>query len=229
MSSAARVTRPATPLLADWMRLTQPEYHRRYGQYPDDVKFELIGGVVAMASPLLRDNGTSHPEIVTVFVNYKARTPGVEVANNMTVLLGFDSEPQPDVMLRILTKFGGQSRYDEYGYLVGAPELVCEVAHSSQTLDLGRKLEVYERYGVKEYDVYDSKARVVHWRRLPGRAKLLPDRSGVYKSDVFPGLWLDSKALARGDSAALIAAVEKGTRTAAQKKFVAKLDAAKQP
>src|SRR5438094_514223 len=32
--------------------LTQPEFHRRYADYPDDVKAELIGGIVYMASPL---------------------------------------------------------------------------------------------------------------------------------------------------------------------------------
>ena len=32
-------------------RMKQPEFHRRYEQYPDDVKFELIGGIVYMASP----------------------------------------------------------------------------------------------------------------------------------------------------------------------------------
>src|SRR5262249_5049943 len=40
-----------TPPLEDGQRLTQPEFHRRYQAYPEDVKFELIGGVVHMASP----------------------------------------------------------------------------------------------------------------------------------------------------------------------------------
>jgi hypothetical protein len=33
-------------------RMTQPEFHRRYELYPEDEKWELVGGIVYMASPL---------------------------------------------------------------------------------------------------------------------------------------------------------------------------------
>jgi hypothetical protein len=39
------------PPLQNGDRLTQAEFHRPYKAHPDDVKFELIGGVVYMASP----------------------------------------------------------------------------------------------------------------------------------------------------------------------------------
>lgn len=87
-------------------------------------------------------------------------------------------------------------------------------------------MDDFVRFGVREYVVYDAKAKVTHWFKLPTREKLIADRAGVFKSDVFPGLWLDSKALARGDSASLIAAVEKGTKSAAHRRFVERLKAA---
>jgi hypothetical protein len=43
MNSADRVT---PPLLCNGDRMNQREFHRRYEAYPDDVKFELIGGIV---------------------------------------------------------------------------------------------------------------------------------------------------------------------------------------
>ncbi len=43
MRSASRFTRepptPAVPLLANGDHMKQPEFHRRYEAYPDDVKF----------------------------------------------------------------------------------------------------------------------------------------------------------------------------------------------
>jgi hypothetical protein len=57
----------------------------------------------------------------------------------MTAILGEESEPQPDQMLRLLTECGGQSRYNEDEFLVGAPEFISEVSHSSRSIDMNRK------------------------------------------------------------------------------------------
>src|SRR6516165_3930868 len=111
--SRTRSVRSELALLHNGDHLTQPEFHRRYETYPEDVKFELIGGIVYMASPLFCDHGTYHPELSLVLTFYKAATPGVEVADNMTTILGEESEPQPDLMLRLLTEYGGQSRYNK--------------------------------------------------------------------------------------------------------------------
>src|SRR5436309_1615849 len=89
--------------------LTQKEFHRRYETYPEDEKYELIGGIVYMAPPVLRDHGTYHPPLSLALTLYEAATVGVEVGNNMTTILGETSEPQPDLMLRRLTEFDGQS------------------------------------------------------------------------------------------------------------------------
>src|SRR5262249_26328256 len=156
---------------------------------------------------------------VGAIMYYESKTLGVQGGDNMTTILGWDSEPQPDVLMRILPECGGQSHFNEQDYLVGAPELICEVAVSSLRIDLGKKLDMYEKYGVQEYIVFDAKDHSLHWFQLPDREHIHPDASGIYKSQLFPGLWIDSKALARGDAAGMLAAVDAGTKTAAHKKF----------
>src|SRR4051812_44803467 len=94
----------STPLppLHNGDHLTQVEFHHRYEAYPDDVKFELIGGIVYRASRVTRLHGTYQPTLSLVLSLYKAGTPGVEGATSMTAILGEESEPQPDLMLRLL-------------------------------------------------------------------------------------------------------------------------------
>jgi hypothetical protein len=204
--------------------MTQAEFHRRYEAYPENVKFELIGGIVYMASPLKRQHGTHHPELSFVLTVYKTGTPGVEVADNMTAILGEQSEPQPDLMLRLVKECGGQSDYNKEDYLVGAPELVAEVAHSSRSIDLGRKRQDYLEAGVQEYLVLSLEEQELHWFYFPSRRKLKPDRNGVWKSQVFPGLWLDGPALLVRDSAKLLATAQQGLATPEHAAFVRRLE-----
>jgi Uma2 family endonuclease len=204
--------------------LTQPEFHRRYEACPEGVKFELIGGSVYMASPLKRPHGTYHPELSLVLTVYKSGTPGVEVADNMTAILGEESEPQPGLLLRLLKECGGQSEYNEDDYLVGAPELVAEVAHSTRAIDLGRKRLDYLAAGVQEYLVLCVEEQELHWFHFPSRRKLKADRAGVWKSRVFPGLWLDGPALLARDSARLLATAQRGLATPEHAAFVRRLE-----
>lgn len=220
---------PVRPRAAETLSLyngdhmKQPEFHRRYLAYPDDRKFELIGGVVYMASPLKRPHGTSHPELSLVLALYKGSTPGVEVADNMTTILGEESEPQPDLMLRLLTEYGGQSHYNEDDFLVGAPEFIAEVAHSSRSIDMNRKRLDYLEAGVQEYLVWCLEEDELHWFHFPSKRKLKPDREGLWKSRVFPGLWLDGPALLARDTARLVAGLQKGLASSEHAAFVGKL------
>ncbi len=215
------------PPLYNGDRLTQAEFHRRYEAMPEGVKAELIGGVVYMASPLRRPHGTHHPRLSLVFGLYEAATPGVEVADNLTVILGRRAEPQPDLLLRVATECGGQSHYNENDYLVGAPELIAEIAHSSEAIDLGTKRRDYQRAGAQEYIVVSLRERKVRWFHFPSRRELRPDRQGVWRSKVFPGLWLDGPAFFARDSARLMAAVQQGVATPEHAAFVARLAAAR--
>lgn len=45
------------PFLVNGQRMKQLEFHRRYQAYPEDEKWELIGRIVYMASPLRYAHG----------------------------------------------------------------------------------------------------------------------------------------------------------------------------
>ena len=113
-------------------RLTRHEFERRYHAMPHLKKAELIEGVVYVPSPLrYRRHGRPHSLIIGWLAAYEAVTPEVESADNVTVRLDLDNEPQPDALLRIDEACGGQSRISEDDYVEGAPELIVEIASSS--------------------------------------------------------------------------------------------------
>src|SRR5271165_6771949 len=104
--SVAPLQQSGVPVLRTGQRMTQKEFHRRYELQPDHVKAELIGGVVYVASPPRRAHGRRHPELSGVLWLYESATPGLELLDNATTILGPDSEPQPDLSLRILPEWG---------------------------------------------------------------------------------------------------------------------------
>jgi hypothetical protein len=123
------LTRPVLPL-EPGDRLTRPEFERRYGAMPHLKKAELIEGVVYVPSLVRHEgHGRQHSALNCWLAVYGASTPGVEVSDNATVRLDLDNEPQPDLLLRIVS--GGQSHVDSDGFISGAPELVAEIASSS--------------------------------------------------------------------------------------------------
>src|SRR5688500_9896109 len=126
------------PVLENGDHMSREEFHRIYEQMPAEFRAELIGGIVFVASPLKQRHGKLHLHLGAVFAAYEARTPGVDAGDNTTVELGDDSEPQPDLNLRILPECGGQSRSTDDDYIAGAPELVAEIALSSRAIDLNR-------------------------------------------------------------------------------------------
>lgn len=141
--------------------LTRGEFERRYQTLPFLKKAELIEGVVYMSSPVRVSHGESPAHLLGWLYTYLMATPGISLADNTTVRLDADNEPQPDALLRI--QVGGQSRISGDGYIEGAPELMAEVAGSSASLDLRDKLRVYRRNQVQEYLV---------WRVYEGEMKL---------------------------------------------------------
>lgn len=235
MGSVATLPRPASspppalPLLESGDRLTRAEFERRYEAMPDRRKAELIEGVVYVSSPVrIKMHANQTSRITTWLGNYWAKTPGADVGDNVTLRLDLDNEPQPDAILRILPEAGGQSRTDVDGFVEGGPELVVEVTASSASIDLHDKFRAYRRNHVREYLVWrvlDGELDWFVWRE--GRyERLAPDTSGVYRSEVFPGLWLDAPALLRGDLAAVLTVLQQGIGTPEHQGFVERLRAA---
>jgi Uma2 family endonuclease len=214
------------PPLEPGDRLTRDEFERRYAAMPKLKKAELIEGVVYMPPPVrVRRHGGPHAKIITWLGNYEAKTLGVEVADNATARLDLDNEPQPDAMLYIAPELGGQVRITPDDYIEAAPELVVEVASSTASYDLNTKLQVYRRSGVQEYIVWRVLDNAIDWFVLrSGRYEpQQPDDRGVVRSLFFPGLWLDTAALLRGDLAGTLQVLDEGLATAEHAAFVARL------
>src|SRR5262249_42257219 len=148
----------------------------------------------------------------------------VEALDNTTTILGEESEPQPDLELRILSEFGGQSRETEDDYVEGPAEWIGEVSDTTRRIDLGQKRIDYQEAGVVEYVVVDLERQELHWFHFPSGRPIRPNRQGIWKSRVFPGLWLDGRALLAGDSAQVIAVVQQGLASAEHTRFVKRLE-----
>jgi Uma2 family endonuclease len=220
------IERPKSPPLEAGQRLDRATFHARYEAMPPGTRAELIGGVVYMPSPLGLDHSDSDGSTVYWLKHYQRSTPGVQALSNASLLLDDQAEPQPDVGLRIRPECGGQSR-TEGKYIGGAPELVVEVTVTTRKVDLGPKFEDYRRAGVLEYIVVARDPDEVRWfvRRDDRLEPLPPGPDGVYRSEVFPGLWLDADALLIDDMDRLIATLEQGLATAVHAAFVARLAA----
>ena len=153
-----------------------------------------------------------------------AETDGVRGFDNSTVRLDLDNEPQPDLVLIKLPAKGGQARISGQDYIEGAPELAVEIVASSRAYDLHQKKGAYRRNGVSEYLAWiTGENRLVWWELRQGEyQEIAADRKGVLKSRVFPGLWLDTTALQRGDMKAVLAILRRGLASSEHQTFVAK-------
>ncbi len=214
------------PLLNNGDRMTQAEFHCRYEKYPEDVTFELVGGIVYMASPLRLKHSDYDNELGFALGLYRRATPGVQALHNATTILGEESEPQPDLGLRIMPAFGGQSRDNADNYLEGAPELLAEIAYSSRAMDLHQKKADYQQAGVLEYLVLCVEERQLHWFSFKLGRPLRPNTKGVYRSRVFPGLWIDGPALLACESDRVTEVLQLGLASREHAAFVKRLQAA---
>ncbi|MEX2212961.1 MAG: Uma2 family endonuclease [Phycisphaeraceae bacterium] len=197
-------------------RLTATEFLRYCDDETAPKRAELINGVVRIMSPInYAFHSNPHANLLGWLSFYTALTPGVAVGAPSSMRLDEDNVPEPDALLRIPESAGGQSRVTKAGYLEGPPEFVAEVANSTVSFDLHDKLDVYRRHGVREYLVWRVRDDAIDWFSLrEGRYEKLPlSDDGFYKSEVFPGLWLDEAALRRGDLPAVSQGVKRGTES----------------
>src|ERR1700687_6429290 len=106
------------PPLEPGDHLDQGTFHARYEVSPEHVRAELIEGVVHIPSPLKARHGRPHGRIIHWLVSYQEKTPGTDVLDNTTTILGAFSEPQPDASLIVLPEYGGQTHEGKDGYIV---------------------------------------------------------------------------------------------------------------
>jgi Uma2 family endonuclease len=177
-----------------------------------------------IASPVrYKSHGKPHANIMAWLGFYTAYTLRVQIANNASVRLDLDNEPQPDALLRI--ENGGQSRISADDYVEGAPELIVEIAASSAAIDAHDKLKVYRRNQVQEYLIWRVYDGEFDWFILKDGeySQLEANTEGVICSQVFPGLWLDKYALLAGNLAKVLEILQQGLASAEHQNFVEKL------
>ncbi|CAN5304931.1 Uma2 family endonuclease [soil metagenome] len=216
---------PEAERLCQGDNLSRQEFIRIWEQLPNLKQAELIDGVVYMPSPIGLPHGTMSSLVGFWLSTYKFAMPFCQSASNVTWFMQ-DSAPQPDLFLRLLPEFGGQSGSDKK-FPTGAPELAVEIASSSVAYDLHQKLNLYREAGVQEYLVVVLRKPEIRWyRRVENRFELqVPDADRINRSVVFPGLWLNETALMADDMSAVIATLQEGLRSPEHAEFVARLKA----
>lgn len=212
------------PPLENGDRLSRSEFERRYQAMPQLRKAELIEGVVYNMSSPLRIKGHSEPHgnLTGWLWTYKTATPGLVMGIEPTVRLDPDNEPQPDAVLFVP---GQQARIAEDDYIEGAPELVIEIAASSAAIDLHDKKRAYRRNGVQEYIVWRTLEAQLDWFVLTADeyVPLAVDEQGIFRSQMFPELWLDVSALLSGDMARVLAVLQQGLGQVEHQDFAGQL------
>lgn len=213
------------PPLENGDRLTRAEFERRYEAMPN-VKAELIEGVVYMSSPVrITHHAKPHSRIMGWLFNYCVETKAVDFADNATVRLDLENEPQPDGVLYIKEKFGGNSYISTDDYLEGSPELVVEIAASTASYDTTEKKKIYRRNNVKEYIIWRVNDKEIDWFAWEEGeyVSLEKDKNGVIESRFFGGLRLNVDAILKDNLAKVLSDLQKGLKSKKHKDFVKKL------
>jgi len=174
---------------------TQPQTGLTYEDleaFPEDnLRRELIDGeLIVTAAP-----ATRHQRVVAKLVlrlgTYCEANGGDVLPAPYDVYFSDTNVVEPDV---IYVRPENRGRFEKK-FIRSAPDLVIEVSSpSTRRLELVRKRELYERFGVPEYWFVDLDAdRVEVYRLDQGRygGPLLVGRGDVLESPVVPGLTLD--------------------------------------
>jgi Uma2 family endonuclease len=231
MSQATQRVTPSIPQekkippLENGDHLTRDEFERRYDATPGLKKAELIEGKVYMAPPVSpNEHGVPHFRLVTLLGLYSTATPGVGGADNTTVQLSLENMPQPDCYLLIEPSHGGQTKMNAGKYISGAPELIVEIAASSASFDLHEKLLVYQSHGAREYIVWRTRDREFdHFVLRQNEYHRVPSVGGIIRSEVFPGLWIDTAALLDNNPALALQRLQQGIDSPEHQTFIAAL------
>ena len=225
-SATSPIPAPILPLESG-DHLSREEFERRYNAMPHLKKAELIGGVVYIPTPVrFQRHGAPHLQVSWWLGDYQLCSSGIRGAENATVRLSEEDEPQPDCLLFIDPARGGQARISGDDYIEGAPELVLEIAASSASYDLHTKLDAYRRHGVREYLVWRVLDQEIDWFVLRNGQydRIAPGPDGISRSEVFPGLWLDVSALIANDLIRFREVARLGTASPEHSAYVARLN-----
>jgi Uma2 family endonuclease len=178
---------------------TQPQTGLTYEDleaFPEDnLRRELIDGeLFVTAAP-----GRRHQQVVlelgSRLLAYSKEHGGAVYVAPRDVYLASDTVLEPDV---VFVTAGNLSR-DEERFVRDAPDLVVEVSSpSTRRLELVRKLEAFQRFGVPEYWYVDLEADRVEVYRLTGgryAAPIVLSGESVLESPLLPGFMVSIEDL----------------------------------
>lgn len=203
--------------------MSRDEFMKAYEAFPDDTSFELIEGIVQMASPVHSGHQRCEKILSRILDRFELETPGIEYLCEQTLHLGDDTTLEPDLLARVLPHFGGKCLDTPDGFLSGPPELVIEVSGSSLTNDLNRKRRVYARFGVREYLVFDLADHVCRWFDLTTSTELEIDIDHICRLKSMPGCWLAIDAIFNDDFRQSIPVIQAGLASPEHRAFVEEL------
>ena len=124
--------------------------------YKEEPRTELIDGKLVMLAAPTTNHDAVAGAIYYSFYNYLRGKLCRVFISDTAVYLDDGEEYQPDVKVVC-----DRSKIQRDG-IHGAPDLVVEVlSPSTARYDKGHKMQVYERCGVKEYWIVDTKSRSI--------------------------------------------------------------------
>ncbi len=131
----------------------------RVGLIPPDARVELIDGdLIQMAS-----EGGPHVDHKIGLNQWFVRNlpADYELAPDATLRLAEDNAPEPDLYVLPASMPAATARGADI-------VLAVELSDTTQSYDLRRKAELYARFEVREYWVFDIPRRLVHVHTRPG-------------------------------------------------------------
>ena len=137
--------------------------------YKLEPREEIISGRVVRMFPSSMNHSRVSGNLLTIFYNFLCDGPCEPFQSGTALYLEEDREEyQPDMMVVCdPEKIQGDGVH-------GAPDLVVEVlSPSTGRYDRGRKKEIYERHGVREYWIVDPANRTVEQYVLESGAFVL--------------------------------------------------------
>jgi Uma2 family endonuclease len=173
-------------------RLTVNDYHRlgAAGILGEDDRVELLEGQLVDMSPIGPHHALAVDALTELLVLGAAGRAVVRVQN--PIVLDDASEPQPDFTLL-------RKPWDGYPHAHPRPPdvyLLIEVADSSLEFDLGAKLELYARAGIRDFWVVDLTSNRVLVHRGPGDGKYVSittvEMSGMLEVEALPGVTISA-------------------------------------
>jgi Uma2 family endonuclease len=132
------------------------------GAFEEYARAELIEGEIFVVNAQFRRHAAVRRKLMRRFETaLDPRSDGVGAVDECNVAFGDRTMPQPDITLTTEPEGDGPVP-------MASVRLLVEIADSTAEHDLGPKHDLYARFAVPEYWVFDIKARLVHQFWSPG-------------------------------------------------------------